>query len=77
MPRRCRIFRHRHCDDKRGEAIKVLVVKNDPPLTDDDLSAYCKQQFTGYKRPNNIKFRDDLPNTNIDKILGRELRTPG
>ena len=62
-------------DDKQGEAIKVFVVKNDPTLTEDELSAYCKQHLTGYKRPKYIEFRDDLPKTNVGKILRRELRS--
>lgn len=62
-------------DEKQGEAIKVFVVKNDPTLTEDDVSAYCKQHLTGYKRPKYIEFRDDLPKTNVGKILRRELRT--
>jgi long-chain acyl-CoA synthetase len=61
-------------DDKQGEAIKVFVVKNDPALTEEDVSAYCKQHLTGYKRPSHIEFRDDLPKTNVGKILRRELR---
>lgn len=63
-------------DQSQGEAIKVFVVKNDPTLTEDDVSAYCKQHLTGYKRPKYIEFRDDLPKTNVGKILRRELRTP-
>ena len=63
-------------DQSQGEAIKVFVVKNDPTLTEDDVGAYCKQHFTGYKRPKYIEFRDDLPKTNVGKILRRELRTP-
>ncbi len=62
-------------DQSQGEAIKVFVVKNDPTLTEDDVSAYCKLHFTGYKRPKYIEFRDDLPKTNVGKILRRELRT--
>jgi len=61
-------------DDKQGEAIKVFIVRNDPALTEDSVSAYCKQQLTGYKRPKYIEFRDDLPKTNVGKILRRELR---
>ncbi|WP_309683683.1 AMP-binding protein [Polaromonas sp.] len=61
-------------DEKQGEAIKIFVVKNDPTLTEDDVSAYCKQHLTGYKRPKYIEFRDDLPKTNVGKILRRELR---
>jgi long-chain acyl-CoA synthetase len=61
-------------DDKQGEAIKVFIVKNDPTLTEDDVNAYCKQHLTGYKRPSHIEFRDDLPKSNVGKILRRELR---
>ena len=61
-------------DKSQGEAIKVFVVKNDPALTEEDISAYCKQHLTGYKRPKYIEFRDDLPKTNVGKILRRELR---
>jgi long-chain acyl-CoA synthetase len=62
-------------DEKQGEAIKVFVVKNDPTLTEEDVSKYCQQNLTGYKRPKYIEFRDDLPKTNVGKILRRELRS--
>ena len=62
-------------DPSQGEAIKVFVVKNDATLTEDDVSAYCKQYLTGYKRPKYIEFRDDLPKSNVGKILRRELRS--
>ncbi len=62
-------------DDKQGEAIKIFVVKNDPTLTEDDLAKYCRQNLTGYKMPKYIEFRDDLPKTNVGKILRRELRS--
>lgn len=62
-------------DTEQGESIKVFVVKNDPTLTEADVAAFCKQQLTGYKRPKYIEFRDDLPKTNVGKILRRELRT--
>lgn len=61
-------------DDKQGEAIKVFVVKNDPTLTEEALGEYCRQNLTGYKRPKYIEFRDELPKTNVGKILRRELR---
>ena len=61
-------------DEKQGEAIKVFVVKNDAALTEEDISAYCKQHLTGYKRPKYIEFRDALPKTNVGKILRRALR---
>jgi long-chain acyl-CoA synthetase len=62
-------------DERQGEAIKVFVVKNDPILTEDDIAKYCRQNLTGYKVPKYIEFRDDLPKTNVGKILRRELRT--
>ena len=62
-------------DSSQGEAIKVFIVKNDPTLTEDDVGAFCKQHLTGYKRPKYIEFRDDLPKTNVGKILRRELRS--
>ena len=61
-------------DEKQGEAIKVFVVKNDPTLSEDDLAKFCRQNLTGYKVPKYIEFRDDLPKTNVGKILRRELR---
>ncbi|WP_367066330.1 AMP-binding protein [Oryzisolibacter sp. LB2S] len=62
-------------DAHQGEAIKIFVVRNDPALTEDDLAHYCQQQLTGYKRPRYIEFRDELPKTNVGKILRRELRS--
>ncbi|MDB5889222.1 MAG: long-chain fatty acid--CoA ligase [Polaromonas sp.] len=62
-------------DEKQGEAIKVFVVRGNSTLTEEDVGAYCKQHLTGYKRPKYIEFRDDLPKTNVGKILRRELRT--
>jgi acyl-CoA synthetase (AMP-forming)/AMP-acid ligase II len=62
-------------DDKKGEAIKVFVVRNDVTLTEDDVARYCKQNLTGYKQPKYIEFRDQLPKTNVGKVLRRELRT--
>ena len=62
-------------DDKQGEAIKVFIVKSDPTLTEDDVARFCSEQLTGYKRPKYIEFRDDLPKSNVGKILRRELRT--
>jgi acyl-CoA synthetase (AMP-forming)/AMP-acid ligase II len=62
-------------DEKQGEAIKVFVVRSDPALTEDEVANYCHANLTGYKRPKYIEFRDDLPKTNVGKILRRELRT--
>jgi long-chain acyl-CoA synthetase len=61
-------------DAGSGEAVMLFVVKKDPSLTRDALAEYCKQQLTGYKRPKFIEFRDELPKTNVGKILRRELR---
>ena len=61
-------------DAGSGEAVMLFVVKKDPALTKEALQAWCAQQFTGYKRPKYIEFRDDLPKTNVGKILRRELR---
>ena len=63
-------------DEKQGEAIKVFIIKNDPALTEDEVAKYCQENLTGYKRPKYIEFRDDLPKTNVGKILRRELRNP-
>jgi long-chain acyl-CoA synthetase len=62
-------------DAKTGEAIKAFIVKDDPTLTEDQVNAYCHDNFTAYKRPKHIEFRDELPKTNVGKILRRELRS--
>jgi acyl-CoA synthetase (AMP-forming)/AMP-acid ligase II len=51
------------------------VVRSDPSLTEDRVMRYCQEQLTGYKRPRYIEFRDELPKTNVGKILRRELRS--
>ncbi|MBQ0133405.1 MAG: AMP-binding protein, partial [Comamonas sp.] len=61
-------------DAHSGEAIKVFVIKNDPTLTEDRLLRFCHDNLTGYKRPKYIEFREELPKTNVGKILRRELR---
>jgi len=61
-------------DAHSGEAVKLFVIKKDPALAEEDLSTYCHAQLTGYKRPKYIEFRDELPKTNVGKILRRELR---
>ena len=61
-------------DEKSGEVVKVFVVKSDKSLTKDELLAHCKEDLTGYKRPKHIEFRDELPKTNVGKILRRMLR---
>jgi len=64
-------------DDKSGEAVKLFVVKRDPSLSEDDVARHCRDNFTAYKRPKYIEFRDELPKSNVGKILRRELRGPG
>jgi len=61
-------------DAKSGEAVKVFVVRKDPTLTEATLMDFCKENLTGYKKPKYIVFRDELPKTNVGKILRRELR---
>ncbi|ART47124.1 AMP-binding protein [Acidovorax carolinensis] len=62
-------------DAMQGESIKVFVIKNDPALTEDEVANYCHANLTGYKRPKYIEFRDELPKSNVGKILRRELRS--
>jgi len=61
-------------DAKSGEAVKLFVVKSDPALTDADLKSFCRENLTAYKIPRVIVFRDDLPKSNVGKILRRELK---
>lgn len=63
-------------DPKSTEAVKIFVVKKDPNLTAEELKEFCKENLTGYKRPKHIEFRDELPKTNVGKILRRALREP-
>ena len=62
-------------DSMQGETIKVFVVRNDPMLTEEVVSRFCQDQLTGYKRPKYIEFRDELPKSNVGKILRRDLRS--
>ena len=61
-------------DDKTSEAVKAFIVKADQSLTEDEILAFCKENLTNYKRPKHIEFRNDLPKTNVGKILRRKLR---
>ncbi len=61
-------------DDYSGEVVKLFVVRKDENLTAEDVKAHCKKTMTGYKRPKFIEFIDELPKTNVGKILHRELR---
>ena len=61
-------------DERSGEAVKAFVVRKDPNLTKEALIAYCRENLTAYKVPHLIEFRDELPKTNVGKILRRALR---
>jgi len=61
-------------DEKTGEAVKLVIVKKDPALTEEQVKAFCHDNLTGYKRPRIIEFRTELPKTPVGKILRRELR---
>ena len=64
-------------DERTGEAVKLVVVRKDPGLTEADLIEHCRKNLTAYKMPKLVEFRTEpLPKTNIGKILRRELRTP-
>jgi long-chain acyl-CoA synthetase len=61
-------------DERAGEVVAVFVVKKDPALTEEALIEHCRKELTGYKVPKRIYFRDELPKTNVGKILRRELK---
>ena len=61
-------------DEKTGEAVKLVVVKKDPALTEAQVLAYCRENMTAYKQPRVVEFRTELPKTPVGKILRRELR---
>ena len=61
-------------NEKTGEALKVFVVKKDPSLTKEELIEFCRTELTAYKVPKDIEFREELPKSNVGKILRRELR---
>jgi long-chain acyl-CoA synthetase len=61
-------------DDKSGEVVSLFVVKKDPSLTKEEVLEFCKENLTGYKRPRYVEFLDELPKSNVGKILRRELR---
>ncbi|MBL3658595.1 AMP-binding protein [Fulvivirga sediminis] len=61
-------------DERSTEVVKIFVVKKDSSLTEQELKDFCKENLTGYKRPKKIEFKDELPKSNVGKILRRELR---
>jgi long-chain acyl-CoA synthetase len=61
-------------DAKAGEAVKLVIVRSNPAVTEAEVRAFCEANLTGYKRPKVVEFRNELPKTNVGKILRRELR---
>jgi long-chain acyl-CoA synthetase len=61
-------------DDAAGEAVKAFIVRADPGLDTDAVRAFCKEHLTAYKVPKLVEFRDELPKSNVGKILRKELR---
>jgi len=61
-------------DEHSGEVVKLFAVRKDPSVTEQDILDYCKENLTNYKRPKVVEFRDELPKTNVGKILRRALR---
>ncbi|MDD2924624.1 long-chain-fatty-acid--CoA ligase [Rhodoferax sp.] len=61
-------------DAKTGEAVKLVIVRKDPDLTEEQVRAFCRENLTGYKQPKLVEFRTELPKTPVGKILRRELR---
>jgi long-chain acyl-CoA synthetase len=63
-------------DPQSGEAVQLFVVRKDPTLTADDVIAHCRANLTGYKVPRRVEFVDELPKTNVGKVLRRALKAP-
>jgi len=61
-------------DERAGEVVALFVVRKDPLLTEEALIEHCRKELTGYKVPKRVYFMDDLPKTNVGKILRRELK---
>jgi long-chain acyl-CoA synthetase len=61
-------------DPHSGEAVKIFVVRKDPNLTPEEIIAHCRTQLTSYKVPHHVEFRNDLPKTNVGKVLRRALK---
>jgi len=61
-------------DEKSGEAVKMFVVSKNPQLTREEVISYCRERMTAYKVPKYVEFRQELPKSNVGKILRKELR---
>ena len=62
-------------DPKAGEVVKMFVVKSNPKLTEENVIEFCKENMAGYKVPKFVEFRDELPMTNVGKVLRKELKS--
>ena len=62
-------------DPKAGEVVKMFVVKSNPELTEEQVVEFCKQNLAGYKVPKFVEFRDQLPMSNVGKVLRKDLRS--
>lgn len=61
-------------DEKSNEAVKAFIVRSDDSLTEEEIKEFCRQKLTNYKIPKHIAFRDELPKSNVGKILRRKLK---
>ena len=61
-------------DERAGEVVALFVVRKDPSLTEEDVIEHCRKSLTGYKVPKRVHFLDELPKSNVGKILRRDLR---
>jgi len=61
-------------NERSGEMVKLFVIRSDSSITEDDVMDFCREHLTGYKVPRQIEFRDELPKTNVGKVLRRALR---
>ncbi|MBL8482523.1 MAG: AMP-binding protein, partial [Rhodocyclaceae bacterium] len=61
-------------DERSGEAVKLFIVRKDASLTAESVLEYCRERLTGYKMPRHVEFREEMPKTNVGKILRRVLR---
>ncbi len=62
-------------NEATGEAVKVFIVRKNPNLTEQDIFDHCNEMLTNYKRPKIVEFLDELPKTNVGKVLRKELRS--
>jgi long-chain acyl-CoA synthetase len=61
-------------DEKSGEVVKLVAVKSQPGLTEQELIQFCRERLAGYKVPKSVEFRAELPHTSVGKVLRRALR---